>query len=382
MKFIHSFLFHLGLISIGSVLFIPFFKSFEHVKSENHQKQKSHSTLQRSKVNTNESNKLDLSHLEANQVYKLNNYVRFIFQDNSHNYWFGTDAGAYLLTNEKLYLFDTSDGLIQNQIRKIQQDKQGKIWFETGGFGVNCWIQNHFINRSGHLESNSSIKPHWQLNRNDLWFCAGGGVYQLNQNTLYYLPFPTENVDVYPNTKLSKQSVYSIARDKYGNMWFGTQALGVYCFNGSMFRWFTDHGLMGPAVLAILEDKSGNMWFGTNGSGLFKFDGERLINISRDFDIKKQNNLVKNKSDQSNLLHVWSLCEDKKGNIWIGTGDSGIWCFDGTECIHYNERNGLPACGIETIFCDHYGKLWIGTNGSGVFIFNDPKFQKYTPVLN
>jgi ligand-binding sensor domain-containing protein len=48
-------------------------------------------------------------------------------------------------------------------------------------------------------------------------------------------------------------------------------------FDGKSFTGFKD-GLINEVVWAILEDKTGNIWVGTRETGLYLFDGKTFIN--------------------------------------------------------------------------------------------------------
>lgn len=52
--------------------------------------------------------------------------------------------------------------------------------------------------------------------------------------------------------------------DQAGNLWFGSNGEGVYCYDGNVFTHFTEKdGLDNNIVYAILEDNAGNIWVGT-----------------------------------------------------------------------------------------------------------------------
>ena len=59
--------------------------------------------------------------------------VRSILEDSKGNIWFGSySEGVCLLRNGKLQYFTTQNGLSDNQVRNIYEDKNGIIWFECG----------------------------------------------------------------------------------------------------------------------------------------------------------------------------------------------------------------------------------------------------------
>ena len=59
--------------------------------------------------------------------------VRSILEDSKGNSWFGShNEGVCLLHNGELQYFTTENGLSDNQVRSIYEDKNGIIWFECG----------------------------------------------------------------------------------------------------------------------------------------------------------------------------------------------------------------------------------------------------------
>ena len=67
---------------------------------------------------------------------------------------------------------------------------------------------------------------------------------------------------------------------------------------------------------------------------------------------------------------VWTLAEDKEGNIWVGTMYNGVSKFDGKMWTIYNDASGLINNSVLSIAQDGYGDMWFGTHG-GLCILSD-----------
>lgn len=310
----------------------------------------------------------------------MDDRVLSILQDRNGHYWFGTqNAGAYRYDGKNLLVFTTKDGLFQNQIQTIQEDASGNIWFGTGGFGVSYFDGKTII--SPILNKGLGTEKAWKITDNDLWFYAGGGVYHHCDSAFTYLTFPKPDFDAQytakPANKISAYSIYSTLKDRNGHLWMGTQTMGVCRYDGKSFTWFTEKGLRGPAVLDIFEDSYGRIWFGNNGNGLFCYDGKSLTNLSKDKGLYNPEFLQSGKQKAGTLTRVWAINEDNNGNIWIGTGDAGVWKYDGKNLVNYTEKDGIPNYPIETIYKDKGGQLWFGTNGGGVYKLNGTTFEKF-----
>ena len=77
------------------------------------------------------------------------------------------------------------------------------------------------------------------------------------------------------------------------------------------------------------------------------------------------------------MARVWTITDDKQGNLWIGTIDAGVWMFDGKTLTNYTTKDGLGSDFIWTIYKDKQGNLWFGTDGAGVYTFNGKTFKKF-----
>ncbi|HEY1038840.1 MAG TPA: two-component regulator propeller domain-containing protein, partial [Bacteroidia bacterium] len=131
---------------------------------------------------------------------------------------------------------------------------------------------------------------------------------------------------------------------------------GVIKYDGeNVMTYLTSEGLISNTVYSILEDKKGNMWFGTD-IGLTKFDGKDFINYT-------------DKDGLSNNT-VMSILEDKKGNLWFGTYGGGVTKYDGKYFTPYTEKEGLSNNIVWSIAEDKNGNIWFGTeNGISCFVW-------------
>ena len=338
---------------------------------------------------TNNKTELNQSIHVGTTVSDISNTIRSILQDSKGNYWFGTDGdGLYRYDGKNIILFTTKDGLCNNQIRSIQEDRSGTIWLATGN-GVSRFDGQHFTTITKQM--NNILPSAWKVEDADLWFDAPHGVYRYDGNSMIFLQFPKTNADSvyaaqYPYNP-DPYAIYCVLKDSKGNVWFGTESKGVVCYNGSTFTWFNKDGLDGAAVRAIFEDKNGTFWFSNNGLGLFRYDGKNMINFTEEKGLSnpayvkaiKENigGLSKQTSQAGTLASVMAIAEDNAGNLWIGTYDSGVWCYDGKNLTNYTTKDGLSGNAIMTNYKDSKGILWFGVDKGGVCTFNGKSFEKF-----
>ena len=66
---------------------------------------------------------------------------------------------------------------------------------------------------------------------------------------------------------------------------------------------------------------------------------------------------------------VWSILEDRQGNLWLGTNGGGLVYFDRTKqaftTYTYNpdDPSSLSSNAVLDLFEDDDGSIWIGTWG-------------------
>lgn len=168
-------------------------------------------------------------------------------------------------------------------------------------------------------------------------------------------------------------NVYCALRDRAGRLWFGTSDEGIYRYEGSAFTQYTTaDGLSHNGISAIVEDAVGQLWIGTN-NGVCRFDpsassasgGPAFIRVKLPGDT-----LIALGQDATALTAlsqpILSLAMDRRGLLWIGTTDHGIYRYDGKTFTNF-----LPFEVVKCIREDRAGNIWFGSwRNGGVYRFD------------
>ena len=286
-----------------------------------------------------------------------NNNVRPIYQDRDGFIWFGTYNGGVSRYNGEAFVnFTTDDGLTSNSVWSIYQDREGFIWFGTLDNGVSRYDGEKFVNftTDDGLIGNS-VWSIYQDREGFIWFgIRGSGVSRYDGEK--FVNFTT-------NDGLITDSVLSIYQDRDGFIWFGT-AEGLSRYDGDQFVNFrTNEGLAHNFVWSIHQDQDGQLWFGTGG-GVSRYDGNQFVNLTT------SDGLV---SDLVMTIH-----QDRDGFLWFGTWDNGISRYDGEKFVNFTTNDGLAANSVWSIFQDREGFLWISSPSEGLSQYDNSGFINFT----
>jgi signal transduction histidine kinase/DNA-binding response OmpR family regulator/streptogramin lyase len=296
------------------------------------------------------------------------NNIRCINKDTEGNLWFGTFKGLSIF-NPKNNSFSNYSHQIsqpytisQNSVRCIFKDKQNGIWLGTYYGGLNYYHKNDI---KFNLLSQNSGKPSLndevigvikQDSKGNFWIGSndkGLNYWNKNANTITYF----SNNESNPNS-LSSNNIKAIEFDANGNVLVGTHNGGLNVLNpstGLVQRFRHDennpNSIAGDLVYSILKDSKGRIWIGTR-SGLDQFHPETktFTHIHLDKAGKRP------ASDD-----ITFLFEDSKKRIWIGTTNGVTLFYPETQLFgnigHEKVSDDIVNCITE----DQKHRIWIGT---------------------
>ncbi len=157
--------------------------------------------------------------------------------------------------------------------------------------------------------------------------------------------------------------------------------LGVFRYDGSSFNNLTSK--MSPPLTSsfwdALEDRNGNLWFGTRDSGVYHYEGQSLpIGRAGFRHFTTDDGLASN-----SVLHMY---EDRAGNIWLGASRyDGKSPLTGNESFrNFTTKDGFPGNSIRLLLEDKSGRLWFGAQGEDLFVYEAslPEGKRFTVLKN
>lgn len=307
----------------------------------------------------------------------------------------GDDGVAYAATNGSGVLVLRSDRrdsllinrqkLISNDILDIAEGQDGRIWIATGD-GVNSFDPT----RPGDA---------WEVllpGKNMLGFDRVSGILPVSDGIWFtsdvepQVVFQGETSQlILTESKGISGWVMDSALDHRGYIWFATDQ-GVDIWDGVTIRSYgPTTGLAGNLYQSLLEVNE-VMWVGTD-KGLLRYDhaqwsvalpevsvnaivpaegDDLLLGSDRGlilFDGSQSYQWLINLGDEVvNDIQVTALAWDKRGELWVGTAEDGLFHYDGRTWERFDTARGMPTNSIRRILTDHLGAVWVAaTTGQG-----------------
>ena len=286
------------------------------------------------------------------------NSVYSIAQDKQGFLWMGTAEGLVKFDGTEFELFDkyTTSTIESNVILAILVD-ENCLWIgvKSGGIVRKCGDEfEHFSEKDG-LTSNtvtSIVKS-----KNKILIGTFGGRVTVFENGKFK-PYSK-------NTFLPDSFIYDMVTDK-DDLYVATDD-GLYAIKGDkVLKYSENEGLPEMNIRGLFLDSKGDLWVGTSDSGV-----ARLKKDTNKFDVFQ-------KKDGLSSGRIFAIEEDNQGKIWIGTIGGGLNIFDGKEFKNYTKKDGLSSDVVRTLFKDRAGNMWAGTFGGGIDQFRKGLFSSIT----
>jgi ligand-binding sensor domain-containing protein len=209
--------------------------------------------------------------------------------------------------------FATADGLADNTVDTMLEDRHGNLWFGTdnGLSQFNGLFTTHL--------SGMSIRSLLESQDGTIW----AGTYE-NGLRSYDGSGWQEH--------MSGMSIASLLESQDGTIWAGTYDNGLHSYDGSGWQ---EH-MSGMDVRCLLESRDGTIWAGSNG--LHSYDSRRW-------------------QEHMSGMEVYSLLESQDGTIWAGTYENGLRSYDGSRWQQH-----LIRTRVYSLLESQDGIIWAGTD--------------------
>ena len=322
------------------------------------------------------------------------------FEDTHDNLWLGLHGnglGLYYRStdNFKFYKNDPKDPntISSNYIHCITEDRSGQLWIGTGQVlgGVekvileNKAFEHHLLEKEPADVLDNVSRAILEDQNRYLWVSTKAGEIHLfdsllrQQKVFTYLPgIGHESL---------RNITYALFNDSRGYLWIGSKGYGLsvstrpldklapdyadISFRRCTFSASDSTSIGNNNIYSVCEDKMNNIWIGTYGNGL------SLALNPGGKDLK----FIRINQENSNLSSdlIRHLLVDSSGNLWVATTfglnllekkdiESGNYRFKVFLKNPANDKS-LMYNDVIHVFEDSKKRIWLGTFGGGIDLF-------------
>lgn len=291
-------------------------------------------------------------------------------------------------TNSGLYQFDIPDdrftramdtatpfGDYHHSVNDIYRDREGGIWIATEYGGVH-YLPRHLKTFEQYLSVNSPdtrggmiVTCFCEDNARNIWV---GTV----DNGIFCFHAPTGRQIAQPKIPFIA-NVQCMMFDG-PRLWVGTAADGLYIIDtrtggveNCRHKRYDPTSINDNCVTALLRDHKGRIFVGT-AWGLNRYE--------------RKTKQFAQESRANNQANVSQIIEDRLGNIWIATRNTGVFRYTPGQNVWrqygYNASHpeSLRSNHIETMFEDLGGRIWFGSeNGLSYYSYETNAFARFDP---
>lgn len=328
------------------------------------------------KVSNYQQDKLNDRGVKSNSIWT-------VFTDDKNRIWLGYYNQGIDVHDDNYNKFNTiesslnlTNSLNKNSVTGIVKDRKGRFWISMFDGGVDVYDPEEKVFVNLFDQNNNISKGLDRLaiptifidSNNNVWVGTWeSGLFLLKNKSNKFVNINTSSA----NSVFKSNRIMSFDEDSNGTIWIGTFLSGLYSYdpNKDIFKHhdssdFKKYNINTSNIRKVLVDHNDNVWLGTR-AGLFKVESS-LNNTFKVSSLNKEMNADFEANFNNSIIPsiVFSLFEDSKNNLWIGTLGDGLSKYNIKEKSfkRYDKNTGLIHETVFSLTEDHRGAIWIGGN--------------------
>ena len=331
-------------------------------------------------------------------------FVTQVYLDNEGFIWATTRNGINRYDGYQFRVFkkenEHDSSLASNYVNSMMQDRNGIFYFGLYG-ALQTWDGNKFHNvtmldkdgNTGHSYTNCFLE---RSNGDVLVGTSGLGV----------LKFKDKKTACQEKGPLaSMHTVNNMIEDRMGTLWIVSDNMGLISYDGKKIkRYLKDN----PDLVfeCLCEGSDGIIYAGTTNHGVYRMQNDTFVHIEESgnnsvsalfcdhegmivigYDGKGvalynprskelTNNPFFSLEVDLSISKVYSITEDKSGNLWLGLLQKGIFMqpitFKGFNYMGHKlgARNILGSACVVSVILDSKLRIWVGTDKDGLYVYD------------
>lgn len=302
--------------------------------------------------------------------------IYFVLKDRHEIIWIATSSGVYQYDGYNFHQYTSADGLGDNEILRIYEDKKGRLWFQSVNGNPSFYLDGKIYNAS-----NNAMLAKLKFNKMILSECEddAGNLYISSREFVYYKISSTDEVTKlmfkgqdnfmwYQNGQVHfvTKKLYTSYKPVRGDTWqdavlFGTNREVYEVQNDSVYNKVLQLPDESKEIIFLRIKNENEIFVGTrNGLFIWYRDGSQPLR-----------HILNN-------LSVSSVEFDFEENVWVSTLEAGVFLIPSLDVNYYAHKNGLPEDHITCIEKDSLGNLWVGMSEDYyALIHPDGTIEKY-----
>jgi signal transduction histidine kinase/ligand-binding sensor domain-containing protein len=271
--------------------------------------------------------------------------------------WVGTYNGLMRYDGVRFVVFDNNNtpALQDKGITCLLEAADGALWIGHSGGGVTRYKNGHFERvEAGISWGEGAIRAIAMDKTGDVWLLNDTGLIARLRDGLVLTP---------PSGPLS--GLAQMVRSEHGNIWVARDGC-LSQLRGSRLV-VLEAGETNNYVQGVGVSRDGGLWV-VSGGRLRQWKGGKW---SEDFG-----------PVPSNVVPLVQLLETQDGWLAAATSDHGFYLSrpgaDGSG-VQFGRTNGFPSDWVTSLCEDREGDLWVGTAGAGLQVVRAAKVQTVSP---
>ena len=282
--------------------------------------------------------------------------ITALFEDTSGQLWIGTRKdGLWCLAAGNITRENNRNGFDCPAVTCLAGDSTGDLWVGTTN-GMSWFRGTNILQVTTTQGLPSEIISSIRVSGpSAVWITTRNGMCQFTNGVLSSLALQTDSAGRNPE-------MIGLFNDQHGNLWaFGDTYL-VNLNDGKRFNYFRSGDTTSLRIWSSCEGRDGQLWIGTSGQGLFSFADGRFRPLSL--------------REASLGSDVQSILEDNSGNLWLGTFSSGLVLLKPQQVQSFDTSAGLPSKMADCIAASPDGQIWAGYADEGLFFRQREHFER------
>jgi signal transduction histidine kinase/ligand-binding sensor domain-containing protein/DNA-binding response OmpR family regulator len=308
----------------------------------------------------------------------LTGYVTWPARGSDGALWVGTESqGLFRVQGDSVRRYRVVDGLPNDSIGTLFIDRQERLWMAHPS-GVSRFADGRFERVPLPMPERTLVTQFFESRDGRLWVGTSVGVFVIEDGRARAsrdglrtpvitgairqddggavcwhseAAFVCDERVVYRldqgnGTPNPEYQIKGFHRDHEGSVWLVTDAAGLHRLKPSLFQVYSaPEGVAGRNIYSVLEDRRGVMWIGTWGQGLTRLEG----NVTTTFN-----------TTVGAPAFVHSLMEDNEGRLWVGGMNSGVCRLEAGICRRVVGEGLESATEVFAMHQDRTGAVWLG----------------------